>query len=253
MVEYIIGSARSDENGKLRGGQAGDQKQKSNTDDRVGEVSMQKFYLHSKGWYVFRAKSAEIAHKLAYAMRVACNNPLIGYDQAQREGIWTYGTNTKTKTECDCSSLVRQCIKEASGVDVGNFTTAIEPSMLAKSGLFEDKKTYATGMALYEGDILVTKTSGHTVIVVEGYTRSGRPQVAKPTLKYGAKGEQVKLLQQDLNYFGAGLEVDGSFGQKTETALKNWQKLNTDVNGNKLAVDGSYGSKSYNAMLKLLS
>ena len=251
-MEYIIGSARIDENGKIKGGKAGDQNQ-TTTDDYKGEVSMQKFYLHSKGWYVFRAKSADVARKMACAMKVACNNPLIGYDQNQRNGIWTYGTNTKTKTECDCSSLVRQCIKEASGTDVGNFRTIDEPKYLAKSGLFEEKKVYTNGMALYEGDILVTKTSGHTVIVIEGYTRSNKPKVAKPTLKYGAKGEQVKLLQQDLNYFGAGLDVDGSFGQKTETALKNWQKLNTDIDGKKLSVDGSYGNKSYGRMLQLLS
>lgn len=252
-MEIIIGSARIDEKGKLKGGLPGDQLQKSNTDDRIGEVSMQQFYVHSKGWYVFRAKSAKIANGLSIAMKNACNNPLIGYDQNQRNGIWVYGTMTKTKTECDCSSLVRQCIKEASGIDVGNFSTENEAVVLERSGLFDKKMTYITGMSLYDGDIIVTKTKGHTAIVVKAYTRYSKPQVALPVLKKGAKGEQVKLLQQDLNYFGSGLDVDGSFGSKTETALKNWQRLNVDIDGKKLSVDGSYGNKSYGRMKQLLS
>lgn len=245
-MEYVIGSARIDENGKLKGGNAGDQKQKSNTDDRIGEVSMQTFYVNKKGWYIFRPKSAEVANKLAYAMRVACNNPLIGYDQSQRNGILSVGTATRTKTECDCSSLVRQCIKEASGIDVGNFTTANEAVYLAKSDMFETKIAYTNLVALYDGDILVTKTTGHTAIVTNAYTRSAKPIVAKPVLKKGCKGDEVKLLQTDLNYFGAGLTVDGSFGSLTEKALKNWQRLN------KLVQDGSYGNKSYAKMSELL-
>lgn len=168
----IIGSARIDERGKLSGGTAGDQKQVSSVNDTVGEVSMQNFYVHSKGWLILRPKDAGIANKIAANMKTACNNPNIGYDQGNRLGIITYGVNTKTKTECDCSSLVRQCIKEASGKDPGNFTTANEASMLEASGLFESKKSYTSGTTLYTGDVLVTKTKGHTVIVTDGVARS---------------------------------------------------------------------------------
>ena len=62
-VKIIIGSARIDEKGGLAG-VAGDQKQK-NTPDQSGEVSMQEFYMHKKGWYVLRAKDPEIALKIA--------------------------------------------------------------------------------------------------------------------------------------------------------------------------------------------
>ena len=51
-----IGSARIDENGKAHGGQAGDQTGK--------EVSTQNWYLHSKGWRVFRAKNPSVAEKI---------------------------------------------------------------------------------------------------------------------------------------------------------------------------------------------
>lgn len=116
-MAVIIGSARIDERGKLLGGQAGDQKQKSSTNDTVGEVSMQNFYVHSKGWYIMRPKDANIAKKIALNMKTACNNKNIGYDQGNRLGVMTYGVNSKVKTETDCSTLVRACVKEASGKD----------------------------------------------------------------------------------------------------------------------------------------
>ena len=165
----IIGSARIDEKGNITGGAAGDQKQTS-TPDYTGEVSMQNFYVHSKGWNVLRAKSSDVALKLASSMITACNNANVGYDQNERLGIIKYGTASKTKTECDCSSLVRQCVIEAAGKDPGNFNTESEAKALMNTGLF-NQTSYTSGMTLYTGDILVTKTKGHTVIVTAGAAR----------------------------------------------------------------------------------
>ena len=67
--------------------------------------------------------------------------------------------------------------------------------------------------------------------------------VAQPTLKKGMKNDQVKVLQQNLNkVVNAGLEVDGSFGAKTEDALEKFQKASG------LVADGVYGPNSYNKM-----
>ena len=174
MATIYVGSARIDENGNSSGGSAGDQKQTSSTNDTKGEVSMQTMYTHSKGWYIIRAKKVTYANKIASAMKTACNNANIGYDQGNRLGIIKYGTDTTTKTECDCSSLVRQCVIEATGTDPGNFTTANEATKLAATGLFEDKIAYVSQSKtpVYNGDILVTKSKGHTVIVVSGNARS---------------------------------------------------------------------------------
>lgn len=166
----IIGSARIDERGKASGGAAGDQKQ-GGRPDYSGEVSMQNFYTHSLGWYILRAKSVEHALAIAAAMITACNNANIGYDQNQRLGVVNNGTASKVKTECDCSSLVRTCVREATGKDPGNFTTEKEASMLAATGLFT-KLSYTSATTLYTGDILVTKTKGHTVIVTSGAARN---------------------------------------------------------------------------------
>ena len=163
MTAVMIGSARSDEHGKLTGGVFGDQTGR--------EVMEQAFYVHKKGWYVIRAKSDDHAEKLAERMRAACNNQNIGYDQNQRLGIIKAGIDTATRAECDCSSLVRQCVIEATEKDPGNFTTSNERSALSKTGLFEPAKAYTSGMTLENGDILVTKTKGHTVIVTNGKSR----------------------------------------------------------------------------------
>lgn len=163
----IVGSARVDELGKYSGGTAGDQKQKS-TPDRKGEVSMQDFYVHKKGWKVIRPVNPLNATDIAKAMERACNNKLIGYDQGQRLNILKATTRTTKATECDCSSLVRECIIEATGIDPGNFTTQNEVSALAKTKLFHPAVEYKTGMRLLSGDVLVTRSKGHTVIVVQG-------------------------------------------------------------------------------------
>lgn len=173
-MAIMIGSARIDENGSTTGGAAGDQKQTSSTNDTAGEVIMQSMYTHSKGWYILRPKGAAHADKLAELMKTACNNSHIGYDQGGRLGIISCGIATATDTECDCSSLVRECIIEATGTDPGNFTTANEATKLAATGLFEDKAAYTSQSKtpVYNGDVLVTKTKGHTVIVVSGNPRS---------------------------------------------------------------------------------
>lgn len=169
MVNVIIGSARISENGRITGGKVGDQKQKA-VPDYSGEVSEQEFYVHRKGWIVLRARNADVAKKLAIAMKTACNNPMIGYDQNNRLDIFNHGVNSIVKTECDCSSLVRLCVQEATGKKVSNFNTATEQSALAKLDMF-DRYVYKSGMELYEGDILVTATKGHTAIVTVGNVR----------------------------------------------------------------------------------
>ena len=237
-----IGSARIGERGKATGGKAGDQKQKTSPDYK-GEVSMQNFYVSSKGWYILRAKNPQVASNIALAMTIACNNPNIGYNQARRLDIIKAGTHATSPTSCDCSSLVRQCVREA-GVEVGNFTTANEASVLTATGHF-DKFVYTKGSQLYLGDILVTKTKGHTVIVTSGATRNP-DSVAVPTVKMGTRGSNARLLQHNLNQFGYKLEEDGIFGKLSTAALVRWQHANG------LCPDGIYGKKSEAKMKELI-
>lgn len=242
-MDIIIGSARIDEHGKAVGGKAGDQKQTASPDYK-GEVSIQNFYDIGKWGYVVRALLPTVADSIALSMTIACNNPNIGYNQARRLDIIKVGTRTTTPTSCDCSSLVRQCVKEA-GIEVGNFTTANEVSVLMATGQFE-KIAYSKGTQLYLGDILVTKTKGHTVIVTSGATRNPNA-VAVPTVKMGTRGSNAKTLQQNLNQFGYDLEEDGIFGKLSTAALVRWQHANG------LTADGIYGKKSAAKMKEILS
>ncbi|MBO7450391.1 MAG: glucosaminidase domain-containing protein [Clostridiales bacterium] len=162
-MKIIVGSARIDENGKIQGGAKGDQTGK--------EVATQAFYIHSKGWFVLRPKSADVAKNIAKGMLIACNNEKIGYNQNERLGVIKLGINTNEPTNCDCSTLIRACIIYASGKDPGNFTTFNECDVLEKSGLFERHFAYNNDTVLYEGDVLVTKTKGHTVAVTNGNVR----------------------------------------------------------------------------------
>lgn len=180
-MKVIVGSARRDENGKYSGGKPGDQ-------DGI-EVSTQDYYVHSKGWYMFRFLNDEHAKKVAKAMWDACKNDNIGYCQSHRTGVIEQlkkcGSMAKisTATEADCSSLVRGCIYEATGIDVGNFNTASEPSVLEKSGLFASKVSVTSSTVFKPGDVLVTKSKGHTVIVVstDGSAPSGSTSTSKQT------------------------------------------------------------------------
>lgn len=260
MATLKVGSARIDENGKLHSGKAGDQTKK--------EVSTQDYYVHSKGWYLLRPKSVEIANALAAAMKRACDNENIGYDQYNRLGIIKYGTYTKTKTECDCSSLVRQCVIEATGKDPGNFTTENEPSKLEATGYFEDRVEVTKDTVLHDGDILVTKKKGHTVIVV-----SGNPRI-EPLKVDGLWGKDTTTVVQTVfKKLGYNVTVDGmvsnqdiDFRDDNPGLLSStfeWEK-NPDKNGSLLIkaiqeflnetinaglkVDGYLGPKTIKAM-----
>ena len=70
--------------------------------------------------------------------------------------------------ETDCSALVRVCVNFA-GITVGNFRTTDEASVLMKTGAFDkftDDLHCKKSTNLLRGDILVTKSQGHTVVVL---------------------------------------------------------------------------------------
>lgn len=172
----VVGSARIDEFGNATGGKSGDSTGR--------EVALENYYTHPLGWWVLRAKSITVAKKLAQAMKKACANDLIGYDQSNRESLYAAAMKVKfdpskvtVACETDCSALVRVCLAYA-GVMVGVFNTATEVSVIMKTGEFE--KLSCDPNDLYTGDILVTKKQGHTVIVTSGKARK-KEEPEKPT------------------------------------------------------------------------
>ena len=193
-MTLTIGHASIDEYGKITGGSAGDQNGK--------EVCTRSYYIHSKGWHLLRPKSVVHANAIAEAMLRACNNNNIGYDQNNRLGVIKYGTRATVRTECDCSSLVRQCVIEGTGKDPGNFTTANEAEALQATGLFEPMIAVTSFTVMHNGDILVTRSKGHTVIVV-----AGNPRPANTTYT------QTQFIRDVQKVLGA--KVDGIGGPET--------------------------------------
>ena len=167
-MSVLIGSARIDENGNDHGGAAGDQNKQ--------EVCTERWYKHSQGWVVIRAKNKNVRRWIADAMEYACANDNIGYDQYQRDTLFNeamaVGFDVRKidkPVECDCSSLVKTCVAYA-GILCGDFYTGNEVTVLKGTGHFDiltDIKYTTTDRNLMRGDILVTKTKGHTVVVLE--------------------------------------------------------------------------------------
>ena len=88
----------------------------------------------------------------------------------------------------------------------------------------------------------------------EGSNSNEKPKVdysTHPVLKKGSTGKYVKILQQlllDKGYDPKG--IDGQFGNNTLSAVKNFQKNNTDIYGKKLAVDGCVGQLTWGSLYK---
>lgn len=258
-----IGHASGSENGTITG-KAGDQTGK--------EVCISKWYKHSKGWVLIRCADAKMRSYIAEGMEKACANNDIGYDQYENQTLWNNIKNsgfdpskTTKKVETDCARLVRVCAQYAcekvkNGKTIPDFYTASEVSVLKKTGLFTlytESKYTAQDAYLLRGDILVTKTKGHTVVVLENGSKSGA--VIKPDTDYelgdrilrnGCDGDDVKTLQTyliQLGYSCGSYGADGDFGDATEQAVENFQKENGCV------VDGEFGSESLAALEKALA
>ena len=258
-----IGSARINEKGTVTGGKPGDQ--------TGGEVSTQNWYLHSKGWVVIRPKDKTSAEKIAKCMEMACANNNIGYCQTHRDDLRKesakYGydvSKVKVKLEVDCSALVRVCCLYA-GINVGDFNTASQKSVLERTGKFEvitDKSVCNSSDKLRRGDILVTKTKGHTVVVLTNGKNAGSATNNKDKggsdymfsvglIKKGSKGKEVLLFEKvakaNRDYSG---KLDGEYGSECAKACKKIQKR---AGFKDKDIDGECGSKTWPEVLGLKS
>lgn len=238
-----IGHASIDENGKIKGGKAGDQTGK--------ELCIREWY--NKPWNVLlRCKDSAIAEKMAKACEKGCANPNIGYDQNQRNSLRTYAYASNfdlsaitTPCECDCSSFMTICC-ECSGIKIpynGNNapTTSTMRKAFASTGLFDvltDSKYLTRTEYLKRGDILI-KEGSHTVMVLD----NGSGKVEAPTLKIGSKGEYVKSVQLYLSALNYPVgEIDSDYGPKTAACVKQYQK---DLG---LTVDGIWGKECWGSV-----
>ena len=174
-MAVTVGSARSSFGNTSPGDQAGGK-----------EVSTQSFYVHKLGWFVLRCKDAAKRALIAEAMEKACKNNNIGYSQGTRNTLWNnvkdkgYDPSKTTKAvNTDCSALVRLCCAYA-GIVAGDFITSTEKKVLMATGQFDcltaDKYCKQSDY-LMRGDILCTRTKGHTVVVLTDGRKAEYPAI----------------------------------------------------------------------------
>ena len=252
-MAVLVGSARSSYGNTNPGDQNGGR-----------EVSTEKYYVHSKGWVVLRAKDAVAREKIAVAMEHACANNNIGYSQPTRNTLYTnikpYGfdpAKTTKKVNTDCSALVRVCVNFA-GITIGDFITSSEVSVLMATGSFDkltDDAHCKSSDHLLRGDILVTRTKGHTVVVLSNGAKAGNVVISVDyklgdrILKNGMDGDDVKELQTfliGLDYDCGIWGADGDFGDATEQAVERFQR------DNGCDVDGEVGEETLSALKRAL-
>lgn len=252
-----IAQASIDENGKAHGGKAGDQNGK--------EVKISNWYSYGKsGWdVVIRPKDRTKAHKMAEAMKAACANDNIGYDQWQRESLLTEVkkvgndfSKITTPTETDCSALVATVIiatgtpeEKMRNKGRGNklaYTGDLK-SLCAASGEFTiltEKKYLTSGDYLLEGDIILNEKS-HVVVAIENGSKAESSTPTPDPIPYphlGSQGEEVKKIQHGLNQVGYKLTEDGDWGKNTQAAVLDFQEK-AGMNP-----DGLWGPKSEAAL-----
>lgn len=252
-MAVLIGSARSSYGNTSPGDQNGGK-----------EVSTEKYYVHSKGWVVLRAKDPEAREKIAVAMERACANNDIGYDQSTRLTLFNDvkaagfdPARTTKKVNTDCSALVRVCVHYA-GIEVDNFITSNEVSKLMATGEFEkftDDEHCKSSDHLLRGDILDTRTKGHTVVVLSNGAKAHEEVVSiayklgDRILKNGMTGDDVKELQTcliGLDYDCGAWGADGEFGDATELAVERFQTAHGCM------VDGEVGPETLAALEKAM-
>ena len=244
----LCGWASIDERGKLKGGVAGDQKQKSSTKDTVGEVKLGNWYNFSYT-FVLRYKDRKKAKKHAAALKFFCNSKFVGYDQNQRTTLCTevkrIGLSNYKKlaknVETDCSALQDLCAMIAGVKLTWSPATAAMVDEYKKTGEFKvltDKKYLTSGDYLMEGDILV-RPGHHTIGVLENGPKAITPSEEKgssnSTIKKGLKYAESftgkddsgnlskakgRVLQHALNLdYGESIKEDGVIGDATKEKL----------------------------------
>ena len=248
-----ISNSGSDENGNYKGGAAGD--------NTGREWQIRDWY--NRPWNcVLRHPDPEVRACIADLATKAANNNRIGYDQYQRETYWrelqkvNYDPSKITVAcEADCSAGVIANIKAAGYLlgrpELQNITCTYTGNMragLRAAGFacLTDSKYLTSSEFLVAGDVLLNDKHHTATAVTNGIQSDGSIPAAAtmPLLKKGSQGEAVKKLQQTLNGKGYKLTEDGDFGNKTEAAVKAFQKANG------LEVDGEVGPMTWGVLLK---
>ncbi len=228
----IISNCGHDENGKYKGGAAGDQ--------TGTEWQLRAWY--SSSWdCVLRFEDAQTAALIAQMAKAAAENNLVGYDQNQRGTFWQHlaASNYKPeqitiKCEADCSSGVAAIVKGA-GYRLGNAAmkavstaayTGNLKSVLKAAGavVLTDSKYLTSDKYIRAGDILLNE-GHHTTIAVtsgssagtgttqqvagDGFTATGKATCTGNSVRIRTAGSTSGSILTSVSK-GAVMEIDGT-------------------------------------------
>lgn len=200
------------------------------------------------GWNcVLRPKKAEIAELSAKCMEAICANNNIGYDQSQRNTLYTQAkavnfdcSKIVVKCECDCSSAIHVAVI-AAGANIAygsnGFTTRTMVDKLVASGDYEkltDTKYLTSDKYLKRGDILVNVGS-HTVMALENGAGVTTSTTVSATSSAIAVGDVVSIAKGATYY-------NSTKKPGTWIINKNW--VVKAVSGSRVVVDKSEDGKS---------
>lgn len=172
----LIGAARCDEYGNIKGGRLGDQTKR--------EVCVHDWF-DDEWTHVCRAFNKKDAEKIAIAMEQACENDNIGYSQENRLSLYYQANAVKFKLnlikspcDCDCSSLVAVCVNSA-GITVSpNIYTGNEVKALEATGKFDvytKQELLTSSDYLIRGDILVSEYNHTAIVLTDGKKVTTKP------------------------------------------------------------------------------
>lgn len=216
-------------------------------------------------------REARMAQYPAYAEKIKRNCPrLSGKATACADCKWADPETEIGKLAYDCAQLSRWAM-DAVGIQlVSGANSQWEKTNWKSHGniilmprdkvclVFRQDEDHMGHVGIYQGDGTVIHAKGHDYGVVRqpltevNLTHYGLPYglyeevvpVEHPTLRRGDSGPDVVYLQTLLCDVGETLTVDGKFGDKTEKAVKDFQRLYG------LTVDGVVGPATWDALEK---
>ena len=238
---HYISNTGHDENGRYRGGKAGDQ---------GGEYTLKAWY--NRPWtVVLRWPDPVVGLTIARLAIAAALNNHIGYDQDQRDTYWAelkaagYDPSKITANcETDCTeSTTANCkaagyllgIRALENLPLDTYSGNMKPRFVAAGFKALTSSKYLTNpnyllpgdVLLYEGHhACINVTYGKYADKTDHADASGPAELGDRALKNGMRGADVKELQSDLIRLGYDCGkwgADGDFGDATEMALRRFQ------------------------------
>lgn len=164
---------------------------------------------------------------------------------------FSHGSNSSWKKDCQKKGKIRKGMKLPVGAWVYTGTESDKPhiGVVTADGIVTEAMGTRTGVTQTKLTNSKWKFWGlgkgiKFDFIPGAETEEAKPAKTYPTLRYSAKGEDVRKMQQLLSNAGSGLKVDGIFGIGTLSAVKSFQTKHG------LAADGIVGPLTWEQLLK---